>query len=219
MKALSVTLGFLLLAVSIMPMTASALEVTSNVYRYRQYELSTGYYEAYEVRPKHSRPFVIEPEMRRGVVTLGEGAAQVRLRTRLADSHMGILFYEGRTCLDCHQEKARTLHVVRNKITCRQCHGGEPIASRKYYYSPLNPIRRHAYVCSKCHEGASTSYASYVIHEPNPALRETAKSFPALFYVFWIMIGIAGGTFVVFLPHTFLWVVRELFQRQKRGDG
>jgi hypothetical protein len=80
----------------------------------------------------------------------------------------------------------------------------------------LNPIRKHAYVCSKCHEGASASYASYVVHEPNPAMVGTLTSFPLLFYVFWFMVVLAVGTFLVFLPHTLIWGIRELFVKMKK---
>ena len=82
----------------------------------------------------------------------------------------------------------------------------------------MNPIRRHAYVCAKCHEGASASYATYVVHAPNPSLASTRKSFPVLFYAFWIMIVIAVGTFLVFLPHTISWGIRELFMRKEKGN-
>ena len=108
------------------------------------------------------------------------------------------------------------MHTVRANLTCRQCHGGEPIASIEHYFSPMNPIRRHAYVCAKCHEGASASYASYVIHAPNPSLAGTQKNFPVLFYAFWFMIAIAVGTFVVFLPHTILWGIREMFIKKEK---
>jgi hypothetical protein len=107
---------------------------------------------------------------------------------------------------------------VRANLTCRQCHGGEPIASIDHYYSLMNPIRRHAYVCAKCHEGASASYASYVVHAPNPSLAGTLESFPVLFYAFWIMIVIAVGTFALFLPHTILWGIRELFIKKEKTD-
>jgi hypothetical protein len=69
--------------------------------------------------------------------------------------------------------------------------------------------RRHAFVCAKCHEGANRSFASYVNHEPNPAALSTRQSFPLLFYVFWMMAAIAVGTFAVFLPHAFMWGLRE----------
>jgi hypothetical protein len=121
-------------------------------------------------------------------------AAKVRTRTRLADSHWGIRFYQRRRCEDCHIRETRDIHTTRANITCRQCHGGEPIASLGHYYSPFNPIRKHAYVCAKCHEGANASYASYLVHTPNPALAATQKTFPLLFYVFWFMIVLAGGT-------------------------
>jgi hypothetical protein len=74
----------------------------------------------------------------------------------------------------------------------------------------MNSRRRHAFVCAKCHEGANRSFASYVNHEPNPAALSTRISFPLLFYVFWMMAAIAVGTFAAFLPHAFMWGLREL---------
>lgn len=193
-------------------------EAASAIRRYKAYEASNGYYEEYEVLPKRQRPLITIPNIRQGLLPYSTAAAQVRSRSRLADSHQGLRFYQGRQCADCHTAAAMDIHTTRANLTCRQCHGGEPIASINYYWSPLNPIRRHAYVCSKCHQGASASYASYVVHEPNPAMAETFQKFPVLAYAFWIMIAIAAGTFVLFLPHTLLWGLRELFVK-KEGDG
>ena len=194
-------------------------EVASAIRRYKDREASTGIYEEYEVRPRRMRPLVEIPGVQRGIFPYSPTAASVRIRTRLADSHQGIRFYRYKTCESCHPEQAKDIHTVRANLTCRQCHGGEPIASIEHYFSPMNPIRRHAYVCAKCHEGASASYAGYVVHTPNPSLLSTKKSFPVLFYAFWIMIAIAVGTFVVFLPHTALWGIRELFMKKKKADG
>ena len=191
-------------------------EVSSAIRRYKAYEASTGYYEEYEVLPQRQRPLIGIPSIREGILPYSPAAAKVRSRRRLSDSHQGLRFYSGRTCESCHTDAARNIHSVRANITCRQCHGGEPIASIEYYWSPLNPIRRHAYVCSKCHEGASASYAAYVIHEPFPALASTFDNFPVLAYAFWIMVGIAVGTFALFLPHTALWGIRELFEKKEK---
>jgi len=200
-----------------LPETVSAQEeVASAIRRYKQYEASTGYYEEYEVLPRRQRPFVEIPGVRRGVFPYSPTAAKVRIRTRLADSHQGIKFYQRRRCEDCHIKETKDIHTVRANLTCRQCHGGEPIASIDHYFSPMNPIRKHAFVCAKCHQGASASYASYIVHTPNPALAGTRATFPVLYYVFWIMVAIAVGTFVVFLPHTILWGIRELFVKQEK---
>ncbi len=59
----------------------------------------------------------------------------------------------------------------------------------------MNRRRRHAFICAKCHEGATASFATYVVHEPNPTDMGTRKSFPLLFFVFWMMAAIAVGTF------------------------
>lgn len=191
-------------------------EVASAIRRYKDREVSTGYYEEYEALPRRQRPLVEIPGVRRGIFPYSPAAAQVRSRTHLADSHQGIQFYWNLRCQICHFNETTDIHTTRANLTCRQCHGGEPIPSINYLYSPLNPIRKHAYVCSKCHEGASASYASYVVHEPNPAMVGTLTSFPLLFYVFWFMVVLAVGTFLVFLPHTLIWGIRELFVKMKK---
>ena len=205
-------LGVLLL----LPEPAAAQEeVASSIRRYKDREASTGYYEEYEVKPRRESPFVEIPGVQRGIFPYSPTAARVRVRTRLADSHQGIKFYKRRRCEDCHIQETKDIHTVRANLTCRQCHGGEPIASIEHYFSSMNPIRRHAYICAKCHEGSSASYAGYVVHEPNPALASTFKSFPVLAVAFWVMVAIAVGTFVLFLPHTVLWGIRELFMKKE----
>jgi hypothetical protein len=193
-------------------------EVTSSIRRYKQYEVSTGYYEQYEVRPRHQRPFVGVPGLRRGLFPYSPTAASVRNRSRLADSHQGIKFYWGRRCEDCHITETRDIHTTRANLTCRQCHGGEPIASIDHYYSPMNPIRRHAYVCAKCHEGASASYASYVIHEPSAGSAIARTSFPILYYTYWFMLVLLVGTLAFFIPHSFLVGLRELFRKKRKTE-
>jgi len=213
-----VSLGIIILAVLLLlPEKITAQEeVASALRRYKEHEASTGYYEEYEVLPRRQRPFVEIPGVREGIFRYSPTAAPVRVRTRLADSHQGIKFYQRRRCEGCHAEQTRDLHTARANLTCRQCHGGEPVASINHYYSPMNPIRRHAYVCAKCHEGANASFAGYVVHVPNPSRVSTMKTFPVLFYAFWIMVVVAVGTFVVFLPHTVLWGIRELFVKKEK---
>ncbi len=194
-------------------------EVASAIRRYKDREASTGFYEEYEVRPRRFKPFVEIPGVRQGIFPYSPSAAKVRIRHRLSDSHAGIPFYKDKTCESCHPGQAQDIHTVRANITCRQCHGGEPIASNDFFYSPMNPIRRHAYVCAKCHPGANANYASYVVHEPNPASLGTLKTFPVLFYAFWAMVAIAVGTFLVFLPHTALWGLRELFAKKEKTES
>lgn len=213
-------LGILsLLLILMTPLAESAWaqgeEVASAIRRYREHEVSTGYYEEYEVKPRRMVPLVGIPGVRRGLFPYSPSAAKVRIRTRLADSHQAIRFYERARCEKCHIEQTRDIHTVRANLTCRQCHGGEPIASNDHYYSPMNPIRRHAYVCAKCHEGATPSFASYMVHEPNPIASETRSSFPLLYYAVWIMLILAVGVFLFFLPYTALWWIREFFAKLK----
>jgi hypothetical protein len=202
---------------SAVPATAQE-EVTSAIRRYKEYEVSTGYYEEYEARPRRQRPLVGVPGVSQGLFPYSPTAASVRVRTRLADSHRGIKFYWGRRCEDCHITETHDLHTTRANLTCRQCHGGEPIASINHYYSPLNPIRRHAYVCAKCHEGASASYASYVIHEPSAGSALARTGFPILYYTYWFMLVLLVGTLAFFIPHSFLVGLRELFRKKRKDE-
>ena len=200
---------------SAVPATAQE-EVTSAIRRYKQYEVSTGYYEQYEARPRHQRPLVGIPGVSRGVFPYSPTSATVRSRTHLADSHRGIKFYWGRRCEDCHINETHDIHTTRANLTCRQCHGGEPIASIDHYYSPMNPIRRHAYVCAKCHEGASASYASYIVHEPAAGSSIARTTFPVLYYTYWFMLVLLVGTLAFFIPHSFLVGLRELFKNKRK---
>lgn len=229
-------------------------EVTSKIYRER--EVSTGL------------AAIGRQILRTGVLTVAPTSAKVRIRKYLPDAHVGLRFYERRTCIQCHPQQARSMHEVRAKITCRQCHGKggqtngvdqlftnsptvptttvmgygpipgmdqsldesftppttavfdrEPIAGIDHYYSPMNRLRRHAFVCAKCHPGASASFATYVVHAPNPAMKRTQKSFPLIFYVFWGMVAMTVGTFAIFLPHAAMWGIRELFIKKEKAEG
>jgi hypothetical protein len=184
-------------------------EVTADIYLYSKREVITGRYEKHEVKPRTHLPFVAGPIPRGELITLAPTAERIRTRKYLANSHWGLKFYEWRTCIRCHPRQARSLHAARAKITCRQCHGEEPIAGILHYYSPMHPRRRYAFVCAKCHKGSSASFATYVVHEPSPISTDTRNFFPALFYVFWFMVAIAVGTFAAFLPHTIMWGLRE----------
>jgi len=207
--------GFLFLLTAVFPGLAWAQkEVTSPLSRYGNREAVSRYYERYEAKPRAHLPFLEEPLPRKALITLAPTAEPVRIRKHLADSHSGLLFYESRTCTDCHADQARDLHKTRANITCRQCHGGEPIAGISHYYSPMNPRRRYAFVCAKCHEGSNASFATYRVHAPNPVRANTLRSFPVLFYVFWGMIAIAVGTFLVFLPHAAVWGIREFLVKK-----
>jgi len=191
-------------------------EVTSAIRRYKQYEQSTGYYEEYEAKPRRQRPLVGVPGVSQGLFPYSPFGAEVRNRSRLADSHQGIKFYDRRRCEECHVKETMDIHTVRANLTCRQCHGGEPIASLEHYYSPLNPIRKHAFVCAKCHEGASASYAAYVVHEPAPGSSDARRAFPGLYYAYWFMILLLAGTLAFFIPHSFFVGLRELFKKKRK---
>jgi hypothetical protein len=52
-----------------------------------------------------------------------------------------------------------------------------------------------------------------MVHEPNPLASESRESFPLLYYGIWFMLILAGGVFVIFLPYTALWWIRDLFAK------
>ncbi len=169
---------------------------------------SSGYYQP---PPPGAYQLYLQSDTARGAY-LGAGpGGDIRKESFKADAHDVTRGYRpGRDCLDCHEQAARNIHSVRANIGCHQCHRDQPISGVHHYYSPLNPIRRHAYVCAKCHQGASANFATYVVHEPNPLATETAERFPALYYGVWVMVILAGGVFLFFIPYIGAWGVREL---------
>jgi hypothetical protein len=212
---LPVALGLLGITVLLPGVAPAQEEVTSAIRRYKDREASTGYYEEYEVKPRRQRPLVGVPELLRRTSPYAnykpKSAAESGKRSRLPDSHAGLEFYQQRRCEDCHAEQGGHSHTTRGNITCRQCHGGEPIAGINYYYSPLNPIRRHAYVCAKCHEGANASFATFLVHEPPAGAAKTRKIFPSLYYTNWFMYLLIVLTLGFFLLHTLIWLTKEFF--------
>ena len=220
---LQATLG-LLGVLLLWPSAASAQEeVTSSIRRYKDKELSTGFYEEHEVKPRRVRPFVGVPEVQRRYSPVTpyrpRAAIEPSVRSRLEDSHAGIQFYENRRCDECHVSEAKHSHTIRGNITCRQCHGGEPIAGINYYYSPMNPIRRHAYVCAKCHEGANPSFATFMIHEPPAGAALTRKIFPSFYYTNWFMYLLIVGTLGFFGLHTLIWMGKESYHAIRERMG
>ncbi|MGL1863775.1 MAG: cytochrome c3 family protein [Pseudodesulfovibrio sp.] len=213
------TLSALLLAGILLAAPALAQEEVTSGSRYGDREVSSGYYEEYEVRPGRASPF-----LQRGMASSpgykGQGFdSRSGINRFKADAHAGIPNYGYKRCADCHQKEAmNNKHVTRRNISCSQCHGREPIAGVEHYFSPLNPIRRHAYVCSKCHQGANASFARYLVHEPNPFAEATLSSFPKLYYSAWGMLFLVLGTLAFFLSHTGIWVIRDLFTKNtKKG--
>jgi len=202
--------GALLLCIEVVG-AASGEEVASATRRYRASELSSGFYESHEVSPLGLRGY----GTRLGSGGLGSPVSGLYHRSRLSDSHTGILFYANRRCEACHPDNAAARHVVRGNLACRQCHGAEPIAGIAHYYSPMNPIRRHAYVCARCHEGAGASFATYRIHEPPAGSLEAKLGFPSLHYTYRFMLWLFIGVMVFFSCHALMMGVRELMSKRR----
>jgi len=132
------------------------------------------------------------------------------------DAHAGVAGYSFRSCTSCHQAEADNLHTRRASNSCRQCHGSNPIASNRHYFSPMNPLRRHAYVCAKCHQGASASFATYVVHASSPG--ENRERFPALYWADWLMYALIIGVIGLALVHGIGWWIREWFEKPESED-
>lgn len=204
----------LLLVGSLLTLPCAAQEEVAGADRYRMREASSGYYRESEVTSSRGSPFVQWSAAKQPITSGGRAPAS----TYAADAHAQVANFQHQRCESCHKAEAHNnRHVTRRGVNCRQCHGYAPIAGINHYFSPLNPIRRHAMVCAKCHQGANNSFAMYVVHEPSPLLAGTAEAFPVLYWAVWIMVIIAIGTFALFLPHTGLWMLRELFARKNKG--
>ncbi|MBK5969842.1 MULTISPECIES: cytochrome c3 family protein [Thiorhodovibrio] len=181
---------------------------------------STGYFRDQDTLPGAYSIYRAEQASR--LWGLGPGGGDIRRGSFSSDAHAGVAGYAGQSCVSCHEQQRYSLHGTRGNVSCVQCHRGEPISGIHHYYSPMNPIRRHAYVCAKCHQGASASFATYVVHEPAPLAAATREAFPLIHYAVWFMVILAGGVFALFLPLVTLWGVRELLglgQGRARGAG
>ena len=183
----------------------------AGVSRPHDYEAaSSGYFRAEDTLPGAFELYIQDPERSGALWALGPRPRDVKRASFYPDAHAGVRGYPARRCSDCHERHDANMHSARASVTCVQCHRDRPIAGIFHYFSSMNPIRRHAYVCAKCHEGASASFATYVVHTPNPLAAATADGFPLLFYASWIMVILAGGVLLFFVPYVALWTVREL---------
>ena len=176
----------------------------------------TGYF-----RDQDTHPGVLEfyrqlPGGENRLWGMGPKRQVIRRSSFKKDAHNGVADFSPEVrCQKCHIPQTKDLHGLRMGITCVQCHRSQPVAGIYHYYSALNPIRRHAYVCAKCHDGATPSFASYMVHEPNPIASETSNTFPLFYYAVWVMLILAVGVFVFFLPYTVLWWIREFIDKLK----
>ncbi len=175
---------------------------------------ATGYFRDQDTLPGAFRFYRQLPGGEGGLWGLGPIRQKIRHSSFKVDAHDDVADFSSELrCQKCHMPQTKDLHGLRMGITCIQCHRSQPVAGVYHYYSPLNPIRRHAYVCAKCHEGATPSFASYMVHEPNPVASEARETFPLLYYGVWFMLILAVGVFAFFLPYTALWWIREFIAK------
>ena len=181
---------------------------------------TTGYFRDQDTLPGSYRFYQQLPGGEAGLWGMGPSRPKLSKSSFRVDAHEGVANYGPQVrCNKCHEPQTKDLHGLRMDIRCVQCHRSQPVAGVFHYYSPLNPIRRHAYVCAKCHEGATPSFASYMVHEPNPLASTTRDTFPVLYYAVWFMLILAGGVFVIFLPYTAFWWIRDLIAKMTGRPG
>jgi len=198
----------LLLALPALGQTAEPPNEMAGTGYFRDQDTKSGVFQFYNQLPGGES----------GFGGIGPNRSVIRRSSFKKDAHDTVKDFSPEIlCQKCHVPQTKDLHRVRMGITCVQCHRSEPVAGVYHYYSALNPIRRHAYVCAKCHEGATPSFASYLVHEPNPIAAETSDTFPLFYYAIWVMLILAVGVFVFFLPYTVLWWIRELIVKLKGG--
>ena len=185
-------------------MTPPGIDADAAISRYRDQILSSAYYD----------PSDQVPQLRFGPAPQQGFALPPKL-----DAHIGIKGYMTHGCASCHETATANSHKIKSNITCHQCHGGRPIASSDHYFSPMNPIRRHAYVCAKCHEGASASFATYVVHQDHEITSDTRKTFPALYWSHAFMLALIVGVMLIFLLHGIAWWIREWFVKHRDSEG
>jgi len=171
--------------------------------RYRNQRLSSAYYDPSDQVPQ---------------LLFGPAPQLGSALTPKLDAHIGTKGYIKRRCTSCHETAIANSHNKKSNITCRQCHGSQTISSNDHYFSPMNPIRRHAYVCAKCHEGASASFATYVVHQNREITPDTRQTFPALYWSHVLMLALIVGVMLVFLPHGIAWWIREWFVKHRDSE-
>ena len=144
---------------------------------------------------------------------IGPGQGPVRRNSTKPDAHENVeSFYHARYCLSCHEGQQNNLHYARTDLVCRDCHISKPVAGIHNPDAAAYAEHRHEKVCAKCHEGAGAGMGSYVVHEKPPWSKYTREDFPALYWSALLMLGLAGGVFIFFMPYTTVWAWREIRQ-------
>lgn len=151
---------------------------------------------------------------------IGPGQGPVRKNSSKPDVHDGInSFYHARYCLSCHEGQQNNLHYARTQLICRDCHISKPVAGIHNPNAAAFAKHRYEKVCARCHEGAGPGMGSYVVHERIPWSSDTRKDFPALFWATIMMLTLAGGVFIFFMPYTTAWAWREVKQHLLNRTG
>jgi len=142
---------------------------------------------------------------------IGPGQGPMRWNSTKSDAHENVKsFYHARYCLSCHEGQQKNLHYARTTLVCKDCHISKPIAGINNVNAAAYSVHRYQQVCANCHQGAGPAMGSYVIHEKRPWSSHTREDFPALYWSTILMLVLAGGVFVFFVPYTAAWAWRDI---------
>ncbi|CCQ72488.1 cytochrome b/b6 domain-containing protein [Magnetospira sp. QH-2] len=171
--------------------------------------------QAEDANPNDPALFIPAPTSEQSLLqAIGPGQGPRRAHSDKADVHKGVSGYSpARRCLSCHEGQQNNLHYARTTLRCRDCHISDPIAGIRNPKATMFAEHRAEKVCARCHEGAGPGMASYVIHEQAPWSAAIQADFPALYWSTFVMLLLAGTVFLIFLPYTGIWALREIGHR------
>lgn len=123
-------------------------------------------------------------------------------------------------CGRCHEEVMETyFETYHGKVSklgyttaakCFDCHGSHNILPHDVAASTLSEGNIVA-TCGQCHEGSHKQFTGFLTH----ATHNDRERYPVLYYTFWLMTALLGGTMVVAIGHSLLWLPRSLKERKK----
>ncbi|MBF0238552.1 MAG: cytochrome c3 family protein [SAR324 cluster bacterium] len=137
-------------------------------------------------------------------------------RTNLDDFRLGIM----NECGQCHEALTKSyLESYHGKVSklgvgraakCNDCHGSHNMYPKT---DPRSTLHSDHIVetCQKCHPHANENFASYLPH----ATHDDKEKHPELYYSYWFMTILLGGTMIFFGLHTLLWGIRSVIHGAK----
>ncbi|MGK5090708.1 hypothetical protein WDW89_01680 [Deltaproteobacteria bacterium TL4] len=136
-------------------------------------------------------------------------------RASLDDFRLGIF----RECGQCHEALTQSyLESYHGKVSklgvgraakCHDCHGSHNMYPKSDPRSTLN-TDNIVETCKKCHPHANKNFVNYMPH----ATHTDKENHPELYYSYWFMTILLGGTMLFFGLHTLLWGIRSVISHR-----